>query len=47
MQFKVYLPLISAWVTISNANGSAWVGYYKAQGYEVLRVTRSNARYYA
>ena len=47
MQFKVYLPLISAWVTISQADGKAWVCYYKAQGYEVLQVTQSNARYYA
>lgn len=47
MQFKVYLPLISAWVTVSQADGKAWVSYYKAQGYEVLQVTQSNARYYA
>jgi len=47
MQFKVYMPLISAWVTISQADGKAWVSYYKAQGYEVLQVNQSNARYYA
>jgi len=47
MQFKVYMPLISAWVTISQADGKARVSYYKEQGYEVLQVTQSNARYYA
>ena len=46
MQFKVYLPLISAWVTITGADGKGWVSYYKAQGYEVLQVTQSNSRYY-
>lgn len=47
MQFKVYLPLISTWVTISSADGLGWVSHYKAQGYEVLQVTQSNTRYYA
>jgi hypothetical protein len=46
MQYKVYLPLISAWVTISKADGKGWVSYYKAQGYEVMQITQANARYY-